>query len=235
MSNNNSKKDCIIKIRDSMAYLKNIKAKEYIYTFNAEEAKKYTKSEAEKIIRKDEFEIVNYNEELYKSKERKYKLYSKLISNEDYNIKKDDLIYFIEEYEFAPDGSGKFTSYISLKEEYPNSKLIDEIVRIGQIIKHKNNVIWHEALKELAKDKEFNDGIYNKVVLTEKDEKQYKESKTFLEIMKKKFPYDYDVEKQYEMLDTAFREKYISKEIYKEYLELYHDEELEEYEEEQLT
>lgn len=235
MSNNNSKKDYIIKIRDSMAYLKNIKIKEYIYTFNPEEAKKYTKSEAKEIIEKDEFEIVNYNEELYKSKEEKYKLYIGAISKEDYNIKKDDLICFLQEYEFAADGSGKFTSYIELKSDYPNSKLIDEIVRIGEIIKHKDIVKWHEARVELSKDVEFNLRNNVRYNITPEDIEQYEKSKNFLEIMKEKFPYDYDIEKQYEILDTTFREKYISKEIYKEYYESYYEEDLEEDEEEITT
>lgn len=225
---NNSKKEYIIKFKNSMAYLKTVKSGECTYTFNIEEAKKYTKKEAEKLEIAKEFEVVNYNEEIYNSKEEKYKMYIGVIANEDFNIKKDDLIYFLEEYEFAADGSGKYTSYIALKEDYPNCKLIDEIVRVGEIVKHKNNVIWHEAMESLSKDKVFNDGIYNKVVITDEDIKEYNNSKKFLEEMKKKFPYDYDASKQYDMLDTTFREKYITKELYKEYYELFNDEEFEE-------
>lgn len=232
---NNSKKEYIIKFKNSMAYLKNIRANKYTYTFEIEEAKRYSKKDAEEKVKSKDFEIINYEEELYKSKEEKYKLYVEVISDEDYNIKKDNLICFLEEYEFAADGSGKFTSYIELKKDYPNSKLIDEIVRVGEIIKHKEIVKWHEARVELSKDIEFN--LKNNVNynITPEDIEQYEKSKRFLETMKEKFPYDYDIEKQYEILDTAFREKYISKEIYKEYYETYYDEDFEEYEEEITT
>lgn len=235
MSNSNSKKEYIIKFRGSMAYLKNISKNRYTYTFKIEEAKRYTKEEAEKVVELKDFEIINYDEELYKSKEEKYKLYIEVMSEENYDIKKDDLICFLEEYEFTADGSGKFTSYIELKKDYPNSKLIDEIVRMGEIIKYKDIVKWHEARVELSKDIEFN--LKNNVNynITSEDVEQYEKSKRFLETMKEKFPYDYDIEKQYEMLDKAFREKYISKEIYKEYYESHYEEDFEEYEEEFTT
>lgn len=228
----NGKNDYIIKFKDSMAYLKDIRTEKCIYTLKIEEAKKYSKKELDKIVGIKNFEIVNYEKELYRSKENKYKLYVEVISNEDFKIKKDDLICFLQEYEFAADGSGKFTSYIELKEEYPNSKLIDEIVRIGEIIKHKEIVKWHEAIVELSKDDEFNMKNNVNYNIAPEDIKQYKESKRVLEIMKEKFPYDYDVEKQYELLDTTFREKYISKEIYKEFFESYYEEDFEEIEEE---
>lgn len=232
---NNSKKEYIIKFKNSMAYLKNIRANKYTYTFKIEEAKRYSKREAEEKVKSKDFEIINYEEELYKSKEAKYKLYVEVISDENYNIKKNDLICFLEEYEFAADGSGKFTSYIELKKDYPNSKLIDEIVRVGEIIKHKEVVKWHEAIAELSKDVEFN--LKNNVNynITPEDIEQYEKSKRLLETMKEKFPYDYDIEKQYEILDTTFKEKYISKELYKEYYESYYEENLEEYDGEITT
>lgn len=227
----NSKNKYIIKFKDSMAYLKNIRAGKYTYTFKIEEAKKYGKKELAKIVGIEDLEIVSYEEELYKSKENKYKLYVEVISNEDFNIKKDDLICFLQEYEFAADGSGKFTSYIELKEQYSNSKLIDEIVRIGEIIKHKEIVKWHEAIVELSKDVKFN--LQNNVNynITPEDIKHYQASKEFLKNMKEKFSYDYDVERQYEILETVFKEKYITKEIYIEFYESDYEEEFEENEE----
>lgn len=227
-------KNYIIKVKDSMAYLKKVNAKGYVYTFDIEEAKKYSMEETKELQKIDNFDIVDYSEELYKSKEEKYKLYIDVISKDD-NISKDDLLSFLQEYEFAADGSGKFTSYVELREQYPNSKFIDEIVRLGEVIKNTNTVIWHEAIEELAKDKQFNDGIYNKVKITKENIEEYNKAKTFLKNMQQQVPYDYDIEQQYNMLDRMFWDKYINKEIYKEYLEVYHDEELEEDDEELST
>ncbi len=224
---NHLEKEYIVKFKDSMAYLKSIRANKCTYTLKPEEAKRYSKNEIEKLIGLNDFEVINYEEELYKSKEEKYKLYIGVISNEECNIKKDDLISFLEEYEFAADGSGKFTSYLSLKEQYPNSKLIDEIVRIGKIIEHQNIVIMYKALVEISKDKEFNAINNNTVVITKDNINEYNQSKIYLEIMKEKYDYDYDAEKQYQILDETFRDKYITEELYKEYNELYHDEEYE--------
>lgn len=222
----------IIKLKDTMTYLKSIKDKNYTYTFKVEEAKKYNKSNAEKNCDSEKFEVVNYEEELYKSRKEKYRLYVETILKTEGDINKEDLISFLQEYEFAGDGSGKYTSYLLLKEEYPKSKLIDEIVRVGEIIKHRTTVIWHEAMVDLSKDKEFNDGVFNKVIITEDNIKEYNEAKKFLKRMSEEFPCDYNADKQYELLDTEFRKKYITREIYKEYFELYNDEEFEEESEE---
>lgn len=227
MSKHNLEEKYIIKFKDSMAYLKNIRANKCTYTLKVEEAKRYNKKKIEKLVGLNNFEVINYEEELYKSKEKKYKIYVGVISNEECNIKKDDLISFLEEYEFATDGNGKFTSYLSLKEQYPDSKLIDEIVRIGEIIYHQNIVIMYEALVEISKDEEFNIKNNNTVVITKDNTNEYNQSKIYLEIMKEKYDYDYDAEKQYQILDETFRDKYITEELYKEYNELYNDEEYE--------
>lgn len=227
MRKNSSQKEYIIKFKDSMAYLKGLGGKKYKYTFNIEEAKRYTKTDAENVGGIKEFEIVNYNQEKYNYKEKQYQLYINVLLDEKEDINRDDLISFCQEYEFASDGSGKFTAYITLKKEYLNSKLIDEVIRLGKLIEQQNKVIMYEMLVNMSKDEEFNIRNNNKVIITEKDTKEYNNAKLYLEEMKEKYPFDYDIEKQYNIVDTAFRDKYISEDLYKEFYESYYDEDYE--------
>lgn len=224
----NSKKEYIIKFKNSMAYLKSVKSKNCIYTFNIEEAKRYTKKETDNIKLEKEFEVFSYEEELYNSKEEKYKIYIEAIISNEIDFNKNDLLYFLDEYEYAVDGSGKFTAYTSLKQNYPNSKFINEILRVGEIVKNQEIVNWYEARVELSKDIEFNKK--NNVVydITVEDTMEYKRAKEFLKECKNKFPIDYDVIQQYEILDQKFKEKYITREIYKEYAEVFHNEDIDE-------
>ncbi len=195
------KKEYIMKFKDSMAYLKNENIEEKQFTFRVEEAKKFNKKEAEKFIEKEKaLEIANYKEELYNSKKDKYKFYIDIVSKENDNIKRDDLLSFLQEYEFAADESGKFTAYVQLKEQYPNSKFIDEIIRVGEVIRNTNTVIWHKAMVSLSKDKEFTDGVHTKVIISTENIEEYNKAKEFLKNMQKKFPYDYNIEQQYDML-----------------------------------
>jgi len=85
----------------------------------------------------------------------------------------------------------------------------------------------YEMLVNMSKDEEFNIRNNNRVAITENDTKEYNNAKLYLEEMKQKYPFDYDIEKQYNIVDTAFRDKYISEDLYKEFYELYYDEEYE--------
>lgn len=220
------KKDYIIKFKDSMAYLKGLGVKNYKYTFNIEEAKRYTKTDAENINGINEFEIVNYNQEKYNYKEKQYRLYINVLLDAEEDINRDDLISFCQEYEGESDLRGKFTAYVSLKEKYPNNKLIDEIVRLGEIIDYKDNVAWYETRLNLLKDKDFLKD--NKpIIISAEETNEYEQRKAYLDMVKQKYPFDYDVTKQYDILDEEFKHKYITQEIYKEFYEEQYEEEYE--------
>lgn len=227
MSSDNSRKEYIVKLKDTKLYLKSVDTRNIQYTLNLEEAERVNKKDVRELSKINELETVKYKEEQYQVKKEKYKLYIQAIIKEDDKIEKDNLIYFLQEYEGSGDKSGKYTSYLSLKEEYPNSKIIDEIVRVGQIIKYQDIVKWHEAIQKLSEDKKFNEKNDVKYNITEDDIKQYKKAKLFLEEAKEKYPYDYDAINQYEILDTSFREKYITEDLYKEFYKMYYEEEYE--------
>lgn len=227
MSKNSTQKEYIVKLKNTKLYLKSVDPKNIEYTFDLEKAEKANKEDLNYFSKIDELEIIKYENELYKVKSENYKLYIAAILNSEGEIKRDDLISFCQEYEFAADGSGKFTAYIDLKEEYPNSKLIDELIRLGKLIEQQSRVTMYEMLVNMSKDKEFNIRNNNRVEITENDTKEYNNAKLYLEEMKQKYPFDYDIEKQYNIVDTAFRDKYISEDLYKEFYELYYDEEYE--------
>lgn len=226
MRKNNLQKEYIIKFKDSMAYLKGLGGKKYKYTFNIEEAKRYTKTDAENIGRSKELEIVNYNQEKYNYKEKQYQLYIKVLLDEKEDINRDDLISFCKEYEGESDLRGKFTAYISLKEKYPNNRLVDEIARLGKIIDYKDNVICYETRLNLSKDKNFLKDN-NPIIISAEETDKYEKRKTYLDMVKQKYPFDYDVAKQYDILDNEFKHKYITQDIYKEFYEKQYEEEYE--------
>lgn len=227
MRKKGSQKEYIVKLKNTKLYLKNVDPKNIEYTFDLEKAEKTNKEDLNNFRGIDELEIIKYEDELYQVKNDNYKSYIDAILNSEGEIKRDDLISFCQEYEFAADGSGKFTAYIELKEQYPNSKLIDEVVRLGKLIEQQSIVTMYDMLVNMSKDEEFNIRNNNRVIITEENTKEYKNAKSYLEIMKQKYPFDYDIEKQYNMIDTAFRDKYISEDLYKEFYELYYDEEYE--------
>lgn len=220
------KREYIIKFTEDKGYLRKIDTRNYYLTLIPENAKKYTKGEIGKISGIGKHEIVKYDEEVYKYKENNYKIYIEAILNSEGDIKKEDLINFCKEYEGESDLRGKFTSYVTLKEKYPNSKLIDEIVRLGIIIDYKDKVLWYETRLNLSKDKEFSKD--NKPIVISKEEtNEYEQEKAYLNIIRQKYPFDYDEVKQYDMLDEAFKQKYISQEIYKDFYEEQYEEEYE--------
>lgn len=227
MRKKGSQKEYIVKLKNTKLYLKNVDPKNIEYTFDLEKAEKTNKEDLNNFRGIDELEIIKYEDELYQVKNDNYKSYIDAILNSEGEIKRDDLISFCQEYEFAADGSGKFTAYIELKEQYPNSKLIDEVVRLGKLIEQQSIVTMYDMLVNMSKDEEFNIRNNNRVIITEENTKEYKNAKSYLEVMKQKYPFDYDIEKQYNMIDTAFRDKYISEDLYKEFYELYYDEEYE--------
>lgn len=213
-------KNSIIKFKDSMAYLKSIGTKHYRYTFNIEEAKKYTSIEAKNIQGIKEFEVVDYKEELNKIKDERYKLFAKSIAINQEAIEENDLKKFI----FESGKEGRFYSYLQLEHNYPNNKLITEIVRIIYSIKNEAFIFDYNFKNKTNKDKNSE----TKFNITSEMKEQYKESKEYLENMKKEYTYDYDYNKQFEILDKEFKDKYISKELYQESYEETDEEEIEE-------
>lgn len=226
MKEKSSQKEYIVKLKNTKLYLKSVNPKNIEYSFDLEKAEKTNKEDLNNFSGIDELEIIKYEDELYQVKNDNYKSYIAAILNSESDIKKEDLIAFCKEYEGESDLRGKFTSYVTLKEKYPNSKLIDEIVRLGKIIDFKDNVLWYEARLSLSKDKEFLKD--NKpIIITEEEKNEYEQRKAYLNIARQKYPFDYDEARQYNMLDEAFKQKYISQEIYKEFYEEQYEEEYE--------
>lgn len=176
------KKEYIIKFKDSQAYIKSFENKIDMYTFDIKNAKRYEKDEAERIIQaKNELEVVNYQKELYKSKNEGFKLFVKaLIVQENDNISNKDIEIFEKELK----AEGMFVAFSNLKNKYPLNTLINEMERISQKIEFKT---YCEKKPELYKN--------------------YKEICN---------EYDYDDERQLEILKLAFYEKYIIRDITEE-------------------
>lgn len=226
MEKKSSQKEYIVKLKNTKLYLKSVDPKNIEYTFDLEKAEKTNKKDLKNFSKIDELEIIRYEDELYQVKSENYKLYIATILSSESDIKKEDLIDFCKEYEGESDLRGKFTSYITLKEKYPNSKLIDEIVRLGKIIDFKDNVLWYEARLSLSKDKEFIKDN-NPIIISAEETDEYEQRKAYLDMVKQKYPFDYDVAKQYGILDNEFKHKYITQDIYKEFYEKQYEEEYE--------
>lgn len=226
MEKKSSQKEYIVKLKNTKLYLKSVDPKNIEYTFDLEKAEKTNKKDLKNFSKIDELEIIRYEDELYQVKSENYKLYIATILSSESDIKKEDLIDFCKEYEGESDLRGKFTSYITLKEKYPNSKLIDEIVRLGKIIDFKDNVLWYEARLSLSKDKEFIKDN-NPIIISAEETDEYEQRKAYLDMVKQKYPFDYDVAKQYDILDNEFKHKYITQDIYKEFYEKQYEEEYE--------
>lgn len=181
----NEKKEFIIKIRNSQAYLRNITENEVdYYTFDIKNAKKYTKQEAEIIIKPKhkEYEIVVFKQELYKIKNERFKIFvNTLLSQENTNILQEDIKIFSKELK----EEGIFIASSNLSNKYPENKLVNEMERISQKIEFKNNC----------------NGIANKY-------------KTYKDICE---DYDYDDERELDILILNFKEKYMNIEILEEY------------------
>lgn len=157
----------VVKFKDSGLYVEKMNSKGYSLTYFLDDAKKYTKSEAEDICENKEFKYVKYAEENYKFMDEAYKTYIKAIIETEINldIDKNDLIPLIENRgnELKND-----MIYFELQEKYPNNKLLDELYRV--------------------------------ICNIEKVEKT-------------SIDFDYDYERQKELLVEAFNEKYLSDEL----------------------
>ena len=176
------KKEYIIKFKDTQAYIKSFESKTDMYTFDIKNAKRYEKEDAENIIKnKNELEVVNYQKELYKSKNEGFKLFAKaLIVQENDDISNED----IELVEKELKSDGMYVACSSLKNKYPQNTLINEMERISQKLEFKTHC---EKKPELYKN--------------------------YKEICKE---YDYDDERQLEILKLTFYEKYITRDITEE-------------------
>lgn len=180
----NEKKEYIIKIKNSQAYLQNKSDKKVnSYTFDIKNAKRYTRQEANKILdlKPVEYEIVSYKQETYKIKNERFKMFVNSLLQEDASILQEDIKVFYEELK----NDGKFIAYNNLNNKYPENKLVKEIERLLQKVEFKNNC----------------NGI----------PENYKCYKDICE------SYDYDDERELDILVLAFKEKYINIEISEEY------------------
>ena len=118
-------------------------------------------------------EILQYNRELYKIKNERFKLFVKaLLSQENTDIMNIDIEIFQNETK----NKGFLVACNNLKQKYSNNKLINEMERISQKI-------------EFQKHYKRNPG------------KKFSES------------YDFDDEREPEILKLAFNNKYITKEL----------------------
>lgn len=220
----NEKKEYVLKHKENNMYIKSIGQKFYKCTYDLEDAKKYTRMEAKNIIIGTQLEMFNYKDELYRLKDTRFNIYVEAIVRNQGELEKSDLIQFMECYELENDGQGKYSSYLQLQEKYPDDKLISEIARIISLVKNEEIVLDYESKKELMKDNSLSKDInYN---ITEETEEQYKKSKQYVDSMKEKISYDYDYNKQFEILDKAFKDRYISKELYQEFCEETYEEDM---------
>lgn len=181
----NEKKEFIIKIRNSQAYLKNTTGNEVdYYTFDIKNAKRFTKEDAQTIIESkyEECEIVLFKQELYKIKNERFKIFvNALLLQENTSILPEDIKIFAKELK----EDGIYIASSNLNNKYPENKLINEIDRISQKIEFKKNC----------------NGIPSK----------YKAYKDICE------EYDYDDEREVDILLLNFKEKYMNIEILEEY------------------
>lgn len=142
--------------------------------------KQYKKREIERIITQinKDFEIVEYNKELYRNKNEKYKVFIHTLFSmgNAYISDKDIDIYINERKEY-----GRYVACINLSDKYPQSMLVKEMERILEKIEFKKNC-----------------------------KKSPDEYKSFRDITK---IYDYDDERQLQILELAFNDKYIMKDI----------------------
>lgn len=142
--------------------------------------KQYKKCEIERIITQinKDFEIVEYNKELYRNKNEKYKVFiHTLFSMENVNISDKDIDIYISERKKY----GRYVACINLSDKYSQNILIKEIERILEKIEFKKNY-----------------------------KKSPDEYKSFRDITK---IYDYDDERQLQILELASNDKYIMKEL----------------------
>lgn len=181
----NEKKEYIVKIKNSQAYLRNTTDKKVdSYTFDIKSSKKFTMTEAKNLLdlESEEYEIVSYKQELYKIKNERFKIFvNSLVLQENTYILQEDIKLFYEELK----KEGIFVACNNLNNKYPENKLVNELERICQKIEFKNNC----------------NGIPEK----------YKNYKDICE------SYDYDDERELDILVLAFKEKYINIELSEEY------------------
>lgn len=199
------KKDYIIKFSNSMAYLKSIGTKNYRFTFYIAEAKKFTKTDAENIRGIKDFKVVNYDDEVNRLKERGFEMFLYYMQKDEPEINANDLKELKDTYELNNAPMELYKSYSQLREKYPESKMLSEIVRVLGAIKNENiKTKYEEKIKETN-------------ILTKKEEKEYMQSKE--ELNKIKQEYDFDYIKEFEMVEDKFKEKYLNQELQQENFE----------------
>ena len=86
MSSDNSRKEYIVKLKDTKLYLKSVDTRNIQYTLNLEEAERVNKKDVRELSKINELETVKYKEEQYQVKKEKYKLYVSTCSFCKYNF-----------------------------------------------------------------------------------------------------------------------------------------------------
>lgn len=160
--------DYIIKFKNTRLYVEKMNSKEYSLTYLIENAKKYSKTDAEKICEKEEFNYVSYEKEKYFCKDEDYKVFIDSIVTTENDIKYSDLLPLIEN---KNNELKKDMIFLELQDKYPDNKLLDELYRVICNIQRVE--------------------------------------KTIVE-------FDYDYDRQKEILVDAFTEKYLSNELTEE-------------------
>lgn len=147
-------KSYIIKLKDTQAYIKNINNKKINYTFDVKIAKRYEKQDAEKLLDcyKD-FEAVEYNKELYKIKNERFKIFVKaLLAQENTEIADED----IEIFQYEEKNKGILIACSNLKEKYSNNTLLDEMKRISKKIEYRN-IYKSNPGKDISESYDYDD------------------------------------------------------------------------------
>lgn len=145
-----------------------------------------------------------------KKKEREYKRYLEEIIFPKEEIKKEDIIQFLQEAQFGPYGIEY--RYEKLIEKYPQNSLLNEIERVTKIANCEASIIYYEFEKKMQKDK---NNIYTKEYgmkfeITKERTERYKEEKKFLKFARQKC--DYDMVEQFAILEEIFHERYTREE-----------------------
>lgn len=121
----------IIKFKNSRAYIKEINGDKHLYTFDINKAQILNKEESKKIKLNNELEVVEYKKERYEAAEEKYKIFVKILSEEESNqiLNKDlENLKDIENEKF----------YLDLQLKYPDNKILQEASRLIYLIENSN-------------------------------------------------------------------------------------------------
>lgn len=172
----NEKKDYVIKIKNSHAYIRNtIDYKINEYTFDLKLAKRFRMIDANNILKVNdkELEISKYEKEDYIIKNNRYKIFTNVLreSIETNVILSKDVKKFFNEIETE----GIYTACVNLAEKYPESKFIKELDRLSEKIEFKNNCKGipekYKRYKEICEDYDYDEKLQLDILILALKEK----------------------------------------------------------------